>query len=141
MLWRARHGKERLVKLSSASPSERSRYGKPESGERLWGMPACASLSALALGEGDVEGEWRHSQETRFHSRETRTLPAAPHTHSLGMNAREDGFYPLSLSQLSLEFCPLREQSTSMKPFLTSVLKSAAVPPSAPNSPRVLACL
>jgi hypothetical protein len=23
-------------------------------------------------------------------------LPAAPHTHSLGMNAREDGFYPLS---------------------------------------------
>ena len=35
-------------------------------------MPASASLSALALGEGDVEGEWRHSQETRFHSRETR---------------------------------------------------------------------
>ena len=30
-------------------------------------MPASASLSALALGEGDVEGEWRHSQETRFH--------------------------------------------------------------------------
>ena len=60
-------------------------------------MPASASLSALALGEGDVEGEWRHSQETRFHCRETRTLPAAPHTHSLlGMNAREDGFYPLS---------------------------------------------
>ena len=36
-------------------------------------MPASASLSALALGEGDVEGEWRHSQETRFHSRETRS--------------------------------------------------------------------
>ena len=31
------------------------------------------SLSALALGEGDVEGEWRHSQQTRFHSRETRS--------------------------------------------------------------------
>ena len=56
-----------------------------ESGERLWGMPASASLSALALGEGDVEGEWRHSQETRFHSRETRTLPAAP-PHSLAGN-------------------------------------------------------
>ena len=37
-------------------------------------MPASASLSALALGEGDVEGEWRHSQETRFHCRETRTV-------------------------------------------------------------------
>ena len=36
-------------------------------------MPASASLSALALGEGDVEGEWRHSQETRFHCRETRS--------------------------------------------------------------------
>ena len=78
MLWRARHAIEPLVKLSSASPSERSRYGKPESGERLWGMPASASLSALALGEGDVEGEWRHSQETRFHSRETRTVGTGP---------------------------------------------------------------
>ena len=37
-------------------------------------MPASASLSALALGEGDVEGEWRHSQETRFHCRETRSF-------------------------------------------------------------------
>ena len=36
-------------------------------------------------------------ERRRFkHDKET-ALPAAPHTHSLlGMNAREDGFYPLS---------------------------------------------
>ena len=51
-----------------------------ETGSGCGGMPASASLSALALGEGDVEGEWRHSQETRFHCRETRSIATRWHT-------------------------------------------------------------